>query len=190
MRATGPGQSARLLLDVVELLESERIGYAVIGAVAAAVHGVVRASLDADALVSVTIQQLIAFQEKLRGLGLQSELRRGDLDDPIPALLVVQDGFGNQVDLLAGVRGMEPAAYARCIEVAFENESLRIVGREDFIAMKAFAGGPQDLADAKHAILVNKAHLDLQLLRRLAGTFGKDALAACERLLVECQAEP
>lgn len=36
MRASGPGQSARLLLDVIDVLEREHIDYAVIGALAAA----------------------------------------------------------------------------------------------------------------------------------------------------------
>ena len=49
MRTKGPGEAALLLLDVVALLRIEKIDYAVIGAMAASVHGVVRASIDADA---------------------------------------------------------------------------------------------------------------------------------------------
>ena len=54
MRASRPGQSALLLLDVVELLRRENIDYLVIGAFALAVHGVVRASRDADALLQIS----------------------------------------------------------------------------------------------------------------------------------------
>lgn len=185
MKVSGPGQSARLLLDVVAVLQKEGIDYAVIGAMAAAVHGVVRASIDADAVLSVTVQQLNELQKKLVLPGVKAELRRGDPQDPIPALLLLRDTYGNRVDLLAGLRGMESAAYSRCIQIPFENDSLRIIGREDFIAMKAFAGGPQDFADASHAIKVSRGHLDLDLLRRLALRYGKTTLAACERLLGE-----
>ena len=53
MTTTGPGQSALLLLDAVSVLTSDGIDYAVIGALAASVHGVVRASVDADAVLSI-----------------------------------------------------------------------------------------------------------------------------------------
>lgn len=60
---------------------------------------------------------------------------------------------------------------------------LKIIGREDFIAMKIYAGGPQDLIDASHAIAVSKSDLDTELLRRLARRFGSETAETCERLL-------
>ncbi|MGH8304676.1 MAG: hypothetical protein ACRETG_03620, partial [Steroidobacteraceae bacterium] len=39
--------------------------------------------------------------------------------------------------------------------------ALRVIGREDFIAMKTFAGDPKDLADARSAIRVAGDALDL-----------------------------
>lgn len=86
-RANGPGQSTRLLLDIVDVLNRERTNYAVIGAVAAAVHGVVRASLDADAVVSLSVGELTRWRTTLTPLGLRAELRRGDSDDPVPGML-------------------------------------------------------------------------------------------------------
>jgi hypothetical protein len=53
VRTTGLGQSALLLLDAIEVLAREQINYAVIGAMAASIHGVVRASVDADAVLSL-----------------------------------------------------------------------------------------------------------------------------------------
>ncbi len=41
MRAIRSGESALLLLDVVEVLERNSVAYAVIGAMAAAIYGVV-----------------------------------------------------------------------------------------------------------------------------------------------------
>jgi hypothetical protein len=61
--------------------------------------------------------------------------------------------------------------------------TLEIVGREDFIAMKAFAGGPVDLADARAVIDLDRTSLDLELLRRLARRFGTDAARAVEDLI-------
>ena len=49
MRTSQGGQSALLLLDVVEILRREKVDYAVIGAFALAVLGVIRATTDVDA---------------------------------------------------------------------------------------------------------------------------------------------
>lgn len=183
MTASGPGQSTYLLLDVVALLATQRIEYAVIGALAAAVHGVVRASVDADAVVRVTVRQLQELHAQLTARGFTTDLRQGDVDDPIPALLQVGDAYGNCVDLLAGLRGLDSGAYARSMDVPFGNTSLRVIGREDFIAMKVFAGGPLDLSDARRAIAVNRESLDVELLLQLAGKFGAEALRNCKQLL-------
>ena len=50
MRAPQPGQSALLLRDVVDVLTAQGVDDAVLGAMAMSVHGVVRASLDANAV--------------------------------------------------------------------------------------------------------------------------------------------
>ena len=183
MRTVGPGQSALLLMDAVAELEIEKIDYAVIGAMAASLYGVVRASLDADAIVSLPIQQAPALERKFRGAGFRTILNRGDPDDPIPAVLGIGDSFQNRVDLLVGLRGLDSAAFARAVEVPFQGASLRFIGREDFVAMKVFAGGPQDVADAEAVIGAGRTALDTALLRRLAKQFGRDTAELLEELL-------
>jgi predicted nucleotidyltransferase len=170
-------------MDAVAVLEIEKIDYAVIGAMAASVHGVVRASLDADAVISLTVQQAPALEKKFRAAGFLTTLNRGDLEDPIPAVLSVADSLQNRVDLLVGLRGLESAAFARAVEVPFQGAPLRFIGREDFVAMKVFAGGPQDIVDAKAAISAARTSLDTALLRRLAKQFGRDASELLEELL-------
>ncbi len=183
MRATAPGQSALLLLDVVVVLERRQVAYAVIGALAASVHGVVRASLDADAVVSLSPREAGDLEEAIKSAGFTTAFRVGDPDDPIPALLAVSDPFENRADLLFGLRGLEREAFSRVIEVPFQGARLRIIGREDFIAMKVFAGGPQDLIDARRAIGSDRHALDTVLLRRLAKAYGGAASEALEQIL-------
>ena len=183
MRARGAGQSVLLLLDVAAVLGGQDIDYVVIGAVAASVHGSIRATTDADALVSVGVPQLRQIQRALKKAGCTAELQQGDADDPISALLAITDKHGNRVDLLAGLRGLDAAVFARAITVPFLGSSLRVIGREDFIAMKCFAGGPQDIADARHAIKAANEPIDVDLLRRLSRRFGRPAADALEQVL-------
>lgn len=182
MRTTAPGQSILLMMDAITLLNREKIDYAVIGAMAGSVHGSIRASIDADAVISLSVQKSAELEEKFQAAGFETELRKGDLEDPIPAVLSLNDSYGNRVDLLLGLRGMENQAFFRALEVNFENETLRVIGKEDFIAMKVFAGGPQDLVDAQR-VLAAAESLDMELLRRLVKGFGRDTEKTLDRLV-------
>ncbi len=150
---------------------------------AAAVHGVVRASLDADAVVALQVREAQALRQALIEAGYEAAVRTGDADDPIPGLLEIKDRHGNRVDLLLGLRGMDPELLNRTRQVRLADATLEIVGREDFIAMKAFAGGPVDLADARAIIDLDRGSLDLELLRRLAQRFGRDAVRVVQELV-------
>lgn len=56
----------------------------------------------------------------------------------------------------------------RTRQVRLADAIVEVVGRQDFIAMTAFAGGPVDLADARAFIDRDRESLDLAPLRRLA----------------------
>jgi len=185
MRTTGPGQSALLLLDAIDCLKALRIPYAIIGAVAASFHGVVRASLDADALISLPANHadVAALSAALQQAGLTSTYRRGDAHDPIGAVLSAEDRFHNRVDLLMGIRGMTEAVFARTMEAEFMKARIRVVGLEDFIAMKILAGGPKDLSDVAGVLRVSFERLNRPLLNTLVQPYGKDAVRTLESLL-------
>ena len=183
MRTKRAGQSALLLLDAVEVLQREQIDYAVIGAFALSAHGVVRASTDVDVLLFTTSQRLANLRKRFQRAGFDTEWRHGETDDPIPAMLILSDNHNNRVDLLGGLRGMDPAIFSRTVEVPFMDVNLRIVGREDFIAMKCFAGGPQDILDAQSAYRSAQGPVDLDLLRAVARRFGRDAADRLEQIL-------
>jgi hypothetical protein len=155
----------------------------VIDALAASLHGAGRASLDADLVVSSNVTDGTRINEALKQAGLTTEIRRGDLEDPIPGLVRVSDSFGNQVDVLLGIRGLDLKAFSRTVEVPLEGTRLRFVGREDFIAMKVAAGGPVDLLDAENAIAADPKSLNVDLVRNLGLRFGTSASALLDRML-------
>lgn len=183
MRALRPGQSALLFLDVVDVLNREQIDYLVIGAFALSVHGTVRASVDVDALLHLSYARIRKLSAVFEDARFHVTLQRGDEEDPIASMLILTDDHHNRVDLLGGLRHLDPQAFARAIEVPFRGVNLRIVGREDFIAMKCFAGGPQDLLDARAAFAGAQGPLDLDLLRALTRRFGRDAADRLQHLL-------
>lgn len=181
MRTNGPGQSALLLLDVVDVLHAGNLQYMVIGAMAASVHGLVRASLDADAVLSLPPTALRGLELSCTQAGFETELRLGDDDDPIAALLEVTDAYGNRVDLLSGLQGLQAAAFSRAVEVPFHGTLLRVASLEDFVAMKLFAGGPQDLEDARRVLQIAE-DIDAALLDEIVQGYGPAAVEALRKL--------
>jgi len=115
--------------------------------------------------------------------GLTTEILRGDLEDAIPGLVRVSDSFANQVDVLLGIRGLDPQAFSRTVEVPLEGTRLRFVGREDFAAMKVAAGGPIHLLDAENAIAADPKSFNMELVRSLGLRFGTSASALAEKML-------
>ena len=187
MRTTGPAQPAELLLDVVDLLMDFSVRYAVIGAFAVSYFGVPRATADADTVIwlSGAGKSEQDLKDGLHAAGYDAQLKRGDIDDPISGAIIVKDRHGNRVDLLLGVRGMDPEAVSRCVDASLLDSSVRIISAEDLIAMKIFAGGPQDLEDVRGILQVSQQLLNLELLRNLTRRYGRDSAHKLAGLLKE-----
>lgn len=185
MKTTGRSQAARFLLDVIDLLNELKIPYAAVGALAASFWGVPRTSEDADALIWLKRGRggLQDLTDRLKAAGYKVTVSHGEMDDPVYCVVVVEDLHENRVDLLAGVRGMSSGAVRRCISTALMGSPIRMIGAEDFIAMKVFAGGPQDLIDVRRVLQVSGPRLNLDLLRRVAQGHGAATLREVEELL-------
>jgi hypothetical protein len=69
------------------------------------------------------------------------------------------------------------------IKVPFRGSTIPVISREDFIAMKCFAGGPQDIADAQVAVRQQDGQVNIELLRRVTRRFGRAAADVLEGLL-------
>jgi hypothetical protein len=140
MRTTGPSQAPLLLLDVIDVLNQPGIRYMIVGAIAAAYHGVVRASRGADAAVSLPAADLRPLADTLRSSGLVVRTSRGALDDPIASVFLLTDAHGNAVDLLWQRHGQ--GGVMAPDDVAADS-SVDIIGPEDFIAMKPLPVAPK-----------------------------------------------
>jgi hypothetical protein len=187
MRVDGPSQPARLLLDVIDRLNEIGISYAVVGAFAVACYGIPRFTGDADGIAwlkdsGITAEQL---RDRIAAAGYHVTLRRGDFEDPITLSIRVDDEFKNRLDLLLGVRGMDPDAVGRCLNTQMLDSMVRVIGAEDLIAMKLFAGGPQDVMDVRGILQVWRERLDPDLLQRVTRRYGTDVLETLNKLLEE-----
>jgi len=184
MRATGPGQPALLLLDILDILQELGVPSAIVGALAVSYYGVPRSTVDADAAIWLqgTGKNATDIQGAMVDAGYEATLSRGESDDPISAVLIIEDSLGNAVDLLIGVRGMDPNAVERCLTTSMLNSIVRVIGAEDLIAMKLFAGGPQDVMDVRGILQVWRERLDRNLLKKVTRLYGADVLETLKTL--------
>lgn len=185
MTATGSGQPGHLLVDVLQALARLSVPNAIVGGFAVSFHGVVRGTDDADAAIWLKGTSLDegGLLRELKSSGFQAELRTGESEDPIAAVIVVHDKYGNRTDLLLGVRGMDPAASSRAVSSTLLGSPIRVIGAEDLIAMKIFAGGGQDIDDVKKVLQVTGPRLDLDLVRHLTRRYGAGEARILDRLI-------
>lgn len=177
--------SPQLLNLVGQVLEESRVRWGAIGALAVAYHGWVRASMDADALITLRDSD-VNMEELLQGLrsrGWKVEYRDGGPGDPLGFVVRIQDDRGNQVDLIGAIRNLDPKFFERTVKADLGGLSLAIASPEDLIALKVYAGGPKDLEDAAGVMEILGPDLDRELLLSLCRGFGPEELKSCERLL-------
>ncbi len=129
-------------------LERQGVPYALVGALALAIHGVPRATTDIDLLVRRDDVEATLRVAETRGFGVQAlpmrfsdglEVRRST---KIDATLLLT------LDLLLVNENLEPV-WASRERVATERGSVWVVSRQGLIDMKAWAGREQDLADIR-----------------------------------------
>jgi predicted nucleotidyltransferase len=186
MRITGPGESPLLLIKVINIADRLGIRYAVIGAMAVSFYGIVRSSMDADAVISLgTNDNLDRLVEALRDTGFKAEARKGTSDDPIRGIVHVTDKFDNRVDLLTGIKGMSDEVFSRLVKTSLLDHSLKMIGVEDLIAMKIFAGNPKDLDDVSGILSISAKRINVPLLKQLTKRYGTKEAKLLEKFLTE-----
>ena len=141
--------------------------------------------MDADALISLEPNRIDVktLLDELRKAGLRNTYRKGDLNDPIGAVVNIEDDFRNRVDLLMNIQGITEDVFSRVVEAEFMNARIRLIGIEDLIAMKIFAGSPKDLDDVTGVLKVSYDRINMALLKELVQRYGKGALDKLQSFL-------
>lgn len=183
--AAGASNPLQLLRETGRLLDAEGVRWAAIGALAVAYHGWIRASLDADALITLrgSSLDLEGLAARLREAGLKVEVRVGDNDDPLGFVLRLEDRAGNQVDLIGGIRRLDAGFFDRIIEDALGGSPLKFASAEDLVALKVFAGSAKDMEDAAGVVEILGPSLDQERLIGLCRGFGPEEESRCRKLL-------
>ena len=179
----------RLLADAAIKVQPS-LSFALIGGLAVATWGAVRATADIDFLadsdpsplqVPEIRDRLKKFVEKEGGL---ADWRVGGHDDPIPLLLRIElpDAYGVGADILWAHKRWQREALQRAPAVKVADAEIPVLHPEDLILMKLDAGGPQDLLDVQAWLSCRPPEMNIERLKKTATRLrlGR-ALARCQR---------
>jgi len=161
------------VLETASLELRTPIRFALIGGLAVATWGVVRATQDIDFLADSdpTTVGDVKFRERLKNFIQRqygdADWHVGEHDDPIPLLLRIElppayGGLGT--DILWAHKRWQREALQRRVTVDVLRRRVYVLHPEDLILMKLDAGGPQDLLDVQQLL---SAHLPRLSIRRL-----------------------
>jgi predicted nucleotidyltransferase len=140
-----------LLPRVVEILDASGIRHCLIGATAAAMHGIVRATLDVDLL---TADGRVLQPETWRALGESTsvELHRGDLEDSLLGTARLTAGEDSPVDVVVGAKQWMAEIIERSVRVQVLGTTLGQPRLADLVLLKLDAGSVRDLADVREMV--------------------------------------
>jgi hypothetical protein len=161
---------------IAALLREQGVETAVIGAVAAAVHGYPRATADLDLASSVDPYRVLQpFAGRLVTLGYEALLHEPDADDPLGGVLTVRGRSFREIQIVNFAnpwRGGTPLGR-EAIEHAMRNAlgSLSVVDLAHLVALKLYAGGPQGKLDVIE-LLSRNPDADVGAIRAVCKRFG------------------
>lgn len=136
-----------LLGVAVASLRERGTPFALVGAGALAVHGVVRGTRDLDLLVADAACLDAGYWDAARRQGVEVEIHCGDADDPLAGAVRLRRGHEPPVDVLVGRHAWQRDLLGRARPVLVEGVEVPVVERADLILLKLYAGGPGDLWD-------------------------------------------
>lgn len=170
-------RTVELAEEVAAALRAEGAGVAVIGAMALAAHGYVRATDDFDlATTTNPFGALRRVRDALAARGHDVELREPDMEDPLGGVLVVEAEGASPVEVVNYLNPFAPSrglvgADAVATAAALQEGGLPVVDLPHLIALKLYAGGRKNELDVLEVLASNPA-TDRGTIRDLCERFG------------------
>ena len=159
-RPVGPTYQ-KVFARVIRGLETQRIPYMVVGGLAAAYHGVPRATFDIDLVIGIAPQSLKPLVRLLRKLGFDLHLSDAELLFKVGNQLQTINKNRVRLDLWLIRTDYDREAFSRRRRVTlWPGQPAWVVAAEDTILSKLIAGRTKDFEDIRGVVEVQKLQLD------------------------------
>lgn len=149
----------RILPEMIKALDSFKKdgliqGYALVGGMAVAARGFLRATKDVDFLIDADEDFFrTEFTKRLKAKGYLVEVYKGDFTDPLRGMVRILDSNNEPlVDFILIHRKWQEDIINSAEEVSMGELSVPIAKTEDLVILKLKAGSPRDLLDVEELI--------------------------------------
>ena len=135
------------LKEFIELLNSEKVEYLIVGGLAVAFHGYPRFTGDIDILVRRNADNAARVASVLNRFGF-GELALDPTTFTTPNTVVQLGRPPNRIDLLTSISGVTyDQAWRGKVSGTLDGTPVDFIGRNELIANKRASGRAKDLAD-------------------------------------------
>jgi predicted nucleotidyltransferase len=153
------------LAAVSDWLTTANVAYAVVGGVAASLHGRPRVTKDVDVVAIVEQSAWAKLLKAGEAWGLRPRIEDAlEFARTTRVLLLIHEETSIEVDLSFGMLPFERELVERAQTRTMKQVRFPLASPEDVIVMKALALRPRDIADIE-SIVELVAHLDLHRVR-------------------------
>lgn len=162
----------KMILDFVDVLESMRINYVIVGGVAVSSWGNPRTTADLDVIVALEIENVEELCRNLHEVGFSVD--RNDIEDSFKEkshISVFDDHSRYHIDVKGVYNEFDALTIKNKVIISYEDHNLCIASAEDTLAHKLLFGGYQDMKDAE-SILLRQSNLDTEYLEELCKKMG------------------
>jgi hypothetical protein len=177
---------AGALRDFVFVFDRLDVPYAVMGGLAARVHGIPRPTHDVDFTIAVSRERLPEIYRALSEIGytIPEQYESGWVDQvagmPLVKARMYLEGHGIDIDIFLAESAFQEELLQRRQREQMYDLSVWIVTPEDLILLKLISHRPRDLIDIGD-VLFTQGELDKAYLRHWAERLG--TLEELERVL-------
>ena len=135
------------LREFVECLNSHKVEYLVVGALAVSWHGFPRYSADIDFFVRASSDNARRILSAIHAFGFASlPLKAHDFTTPNRVIQVGQEP--NRIDLMTSISGVAfEEAWLTRVPGTIDGITVQFIGREALLRNKAASGRPKDRID-------------------------------------------
>jgi len=153
-----------LLLRLTQALAKARVPYGLVGGYAVALHGAVRGTMDIDIVLRFDKKQFVRAERALASIGLEPRLPVTAQDvlrfreEYIKNRNLVAWSFVNPVvpSELVDVVLTHDLAQLDTKSIRVQGHTVRVVARDDLIAMKRRSGRAQDKEDVRALVALKR----------------------------------
>jgi hypothetical protein len=133
--------------EFLELLNSRRVEYVIVGAHSLAFHGRPRYTGDLDILIRATPENAAIIADLLNEFGFAFSAFRA-VDFTTPNQMIQLGRAPNRIDLLTTISGgTTDEAFATKLTAELDGIPVFVLGKDALVRNKRAVGRPQDLAD-------------------------------------------